>query len=216
MCSIVGSFDRTALITLCKMNEYRGQSTHSIAYYDTYFDEFKSITQNKGPINYDEIKDLDDPTIYYIVHMQAPTFEPQNKTNIHPASSGSTRLYHNGILKELTIKKLQEKYQTEETWDTALLLEDLNGDSDLSDIDGSFSCLWYNGASLHLLRNEIAPMFIDVDTYDISSTKFDGSVPLDPNTIYKFRPAQKCLNTVKFFKTVENPYYFGDDSGTSE
>lgn len=198
------------MITLCKLNEYRGQHSHSIAYYDTEFDEFKSILKNKGEIDYDNITDLKDPRIYYIVHMQAPTFEPQNKLNIHPASAGPTKLYHNGILKNKTINELQLAYDLKETWDTALLLEALNGESDLSDIDGSFSCLWYTGHDLRLLRNEIAPMFIDTITFDISSTKFEGSNPIGANTIFKFRPYFKTLDPIKFFKTACNPYYFGD------
>ena len=142
--------------------------------------------------------------------MQAPTFEPQNKLNIHPANDGATKLYHNGILKDKTIKLLQERYQTEESWDTRLLLMDLNGDSDLSDIDGSFSCLWYTGHELRLLRNEIAPMFINESNYDISSTKFENSVSISPNTVFKFKPAKKNLTPIKNFRTVNNPYYLGE------
>lgn len=194
---------------MCKLNEYRGQSTHSIAYYDTYYDEFKKIERNKGPINYDDIIELD-PSIYYIVHMQAPTFEPKNKTNIHPAEDGITRLYHNGILKQQTVEMLQGKWNNFNDWDTELLLLELNGDSDLSDIDGSFSCLWYNGAYLHLLRNEISPMFIDLNTFDISSTSFDSSVSIDPNIIYKLKLYQKDIIPTKYFKTVNNPYYLGE------
>jgi hypothetical protein len=148
--------------------------------------------------------------------MQAPTFEPQTKLNIHPAETGATKLYHNGILKNQTIANLQDKYQKVEDWDTALLLEDLNGDSDLSDIDGSFSCLWYTGHILKILRNEIAPMFIDLSTFDISSTKFDLSQTLPANTIFGFYPASRALVPCKSFRTACNPYYFADENGTSE
>lgn len=142
--------------------------------------------------------------------MQAPTFEPKSKLNIHPASDGATKLYHNGILKDEAIKMLQKDYDVKEDWDTQLLLLAVNGMSDLSEIDGSFSCLWYNGAKLFLFRNEIAPMFIDNSNFDISSTSFANGSSLPPNTMYSFNLNKKTLFPVNHFRTKNNPYFFGD------
>ena len=63
--------------------------------------------------------------------------------------------------------------------------------------------------SLQLFRNEISPMFIDED-HNISSTKFEGSKPLEPNVIWEFHPG-KTLIGIGYFKTVENPYFFMDE-----
>ena len=79
----------------------------------------------------------------------------------------------------------------------------------LDDIDGTFSCVYYGPGTLQLFRNEISPMFIDKD-HNISSTKFEGSTPLEPNIIWEFRPGVS-LNKISSFKTVENPYFFMDE-----
>ena len=53
------------------------------------------------------------------------------------------------------------------------------------------------------------PMFFD-NELNISSTKFEGSKPLEPNAIWEFHPG-KGLNKIGSFKTVENPYFFMDE-----
>jgi hypothetical protein len=143
---------------------------------------------------------------YCVVHMQAPTSDDKHEY-IHPAQVTNRLLWHNGILKQKEIAKLQQKYNSNEAWDTYLLLVQMINKGTPDDIDGTFSCLYYDSSNLYLFRNEISPMFIDSD-FNISSTKFENSSPTKENTVHLFRPERKILNEVFSFKTVENPYYF--------
>ena len=209
MCSIIGSFDKETLIDLCELNAYRGQHSHSISYMD---EQGVWFTQKKfGAINYDKIEF--DEGDYCIIHMQAPTTDSKELNNIHPATgnpySNGSLLWHNGIIKEKEVERLREKYQIESTWDTYILLHHLIANGSLDDIDGTFSCLWYDDYNLKLFRNEISPMFIDSHS-TISSTKFEGSIPTEPNTMFEFDPFKNKLNPLFTFQTKENPYYFGD------
>jgi glutamine phosphoribosylpyrophosphate amidotransferase len=171
------------------------------------------FTQKKfGAINYDTIEF--DEGDYCIIHMQAPTTDSKELSNIHPATdnpySRGSLLWHNGIIKEKEVERLREKYQMSSTWDTYILLHHLIVNGSLDDIDGTFSCLWYDDESgLKLFRNEISPMFIDSKS-NISSTKFAHSVPTDPNVMFGFDPFNNKLTPLYSFETKENPYYFGD------
>jgi glutamine phosphoribosylpyrophosphate amidotransferase len=168
--------------------------------------------KNFGPINYDKIDPREGE--YVIIHMQAPTTDSKNANCIHPAldnpySRGSL-LWHNGIIKEKEVERLREKYQLKATWDTYILLHHLILGGSLDEIDGTFSCLWYNDdRELRLFRNEISPMFIDSNS-NISSTKFINSVPTEPNVMFDFDPFKNKLAPLYSFETKENPYYFGD------
>jgi len=205
MCSIVASFDKAKLIELCKLNEYRGQQSHSISYYDPETGEL-TITRGEGPVDYASIEYANN--VYCIVHMQAPTTQ---STQIHPAQFEDAYLWHNGIIKESYILKMQEIAGSTSTWDTQLLLELFKGDlQTLSEVDGTFSCLLYNYGDLYLFRNEISPMFIDIESMTISSTKFEGSEPTEPNKIFYMDFVDKSLCILEEFKTAVNPFYFGD------
>lgn len=216
MCSIIGSFDKQKLIDLCELNAYRGQHSHSISYASQ--DGVYYTQKNYGPINYDAIDNGDGD--YIIVHMQAPTTDNKNSDCIHPAMGNpyceGSLLWHNGIIKEKEVERLRKKYKLKATWDTYILLHHLIVGGSLSDIDGTFSCLWYDDSSaygrygLKLFRNEISPMFIDSKS-NISSTKFEGSVPTEPNTMFGFDPWKNALYPHFTFETKENPYYFGDE-----
>lgn len=205
MCSIIGSFDKKKLIELCELNAYRGQHSHSISYYDPDINDFFYISRSYGAIDYDMI-DIPEGQ-YCVVHMQAPTTDVDNDC-IHPAQITNRYLWHNGIIKQKEIERLQKKFNVDDTWDTYLLLVQMINIGTPENIDGTFSCLYYNGSNLYLFRNEISPMFIDSE-FNISSTKFENSSPTNENTVYLFRPERKVLNEVFTFKTVENPYYFG-------
>jgi glutamine phosphoribosylpyrophosphate amidotransferase len=212
MCSIIGSFDKDKVIALCELNAYRGQHSHSISYASQ--DGVYYTQKNFGPINYDA---LDPDGDYMIVHMQAPTTDNKNADCIHPAMNpyAGDLLWHNGIIKEKEVERLREKYQLKATWDTYILLHHLIVGGSPSDIDGTFSCLWcdyssaYGRYGLKLFRNEISPMFIDSHS-TISSTRFEGSVPTEPNVMFGFDPWKNSLYPHFTFDTKENPYYFGE------
>jgi glutamine phosphoribosylpyrophosphate amidotransferase len=207
MCSIIGSFDKDTIVRLCELNAHRGQHSHSISYYDNQSNYFCEIHRGMGPINYDNIDIPGDA--YCVVHMQAPTTDGKSLDNIHPAMIGGEILWHNGIIKEKEIHRLQEVYKTNEEWDTYILLKHMMSEGSPDGIDGSFSCLYFDSYRMYLFRNEIAPMFID-DDFNISSTKFPKSHSTEPNSLLLFEPGLKRLVPILNFNTVENPYYFGE------
>lgn len=207
MCSIIGSFNKETIVDLCELNAYRGQHSHSISYYDLEHNDFFMISKSHGSINYNNI-DIPD-NHYCIVHMQAPTTEAKDDLSIHPAMIERDVLWHNGIIKEKEIERLQQKYHTNIKWDTYILLMHMMYEGTPDGIDGTFSCLWFDSYRLYLFRNEISPMFID-DDFNISSTKFKNSRPTEPNALLLFEPGLKNIVPILNFNTVENPYYFGD------
>ena len=216
MCAIVGSFDTEKLKELVELNSYRGQHSHSISYYNCR-EKTLTITKKLGSL---ELADINIPEGHYgICHIQAPTTDATDINSIHPASglfeNKPTCLWHNGILKNTTVKALQKYYGTDEEWDTTLLLHRLNSAGIPENIDGTFSCLWFKPlgqgrGDLYLFRNEISPMFID-DNFNISSTKFEGSHSTDPNVILWMYMDLKLLIKKETFKTVESPYFFFQD-----
>jgi len=207
MCAIVASFNRDKLLELIELNSYRGSHSYSFTTYDSV-NGLRIHARELGTINPDIIEIPNNG--YGIVHVQAPTTEAKEAGNIHPAMENNTRLWHNGIIKANYVKQLQERYGQDIEWDTELLLRSINRSvSELRLMDGSFSCLYYDGFGAYLFRNDISPMFYD-DKLNLSSTKFTGSVETPSECILEIDFNHKRLNKTGFsFKTVNNPYYFG-------
>jgi hypothetical protein len=200
MCAIVGSFNKQTLKDLYKLNSYRGELSHSLSSFrcnsiGTILDKLYQ-GHNKMPEELIDDLFLTDSS-YMIGHSQAPTTQTNN---IHPAAYGNSLLWHNGIIKQ--------KELSEDTWDTSWLLERLidYGWSSLSDINGTFACMFFHGGELFVFRNEISPLFIDKEL-NVSSTKFENSESLKPNTVFKLNLGYKIIEPVASFKTKENPYY---------
>ena len=198
MCSIVASFDKEKLKELYKLNAYRGELSYSLT---TFQPGLKiGIMMQDGGKMPEFLIDcvLVSSGDYIVAHSQAPTTDTNN---IHPAVYGDIMLWHNGIIKQ--------KSMPEDTWDTQWLLEQIvyYGWSSLSRIDGTFACIMYNNDHLYVFRNEISPMFYDKNL-NFSSTKFEGSEPLEPNKVFLLNLEHKQLSTVAFFQTHENPYFF--------
>jgi len=218
MCSITASKDLNKLKELIELNTYRGTHSHSISafsiggIYDTIYLTNDLLYQKKGfgPLDLDEhieeLNKLED--VYFVAHQQAPTTESKDQKSIHPAEHDESMLWHNGIIKEKTITKLQEELKTDLSWDTMLLLKYINEHGSPNNVDGTFSCMMYDGVFLSIFRNEISPMFID-DQLNISSTKFENSRRLDANIMYQLHLDTNELEAFNKFETVENPYYFG-------
>lgn len=210
MCAIIGSFSKDTLLELVELNSYRGNHSYSISEYSPVDHSFILHRKDFGPFSLEgiELKEGN----YYVAHIQAPTTQSRDIHSIHPSAHGTKDyLWHNGIIKDDNIKWLQEKYNMPGiSWDTALLHYHINrnGLESLSDINGTFSCLYYYYGVLYLFRNEISPMFID-DKFNISSTKFKGSKPTPPNRGLEMIFENRTLEEACEFKTAENPYYFG-------
>jgi len=219
MCAIVGSRNVEKLIELVRLNSYRGFHSYSLSVYNYYSGILTIHKKRLGTINLDGFSLA--PNEYAIVHIQAPTTDARTEDFIHPAvlnidsqsdSNPDLALWHNGIIKAEIVKNNVDKYLS--SWDTMQILRALtqaNSFKVLNEFDGTFSCLLYNRAdlSLKLFRNEISPMFID-DNLNISSTKFEGSRETVADNVIKLNFKNNSVILEDEFKTVENPYYFGD------
>ena len=78
----------------------------------------------------------------------------------------------------------------------------------ISEADGTFACMMYHGHRMFVFRNEISPLFSNGTTF--SSTKFEDSIPVPPNTMWSLNFETSVLEKKWKFETKENPYHFGE------
>jgi glutamine phosphoribosylpyrophosphate amidotransferase len=200
MCALFGSPNKELFLELSKLNSYRGNHSYSVSTYD-----FESVDVYVKALGEFEMPDIEAP--YYIGHTQAPTTEAKSTSSIHPSVVEHSYLWHNGIIKERQVKKWQGLLNTLEPWDTKLLHHQLycgNVTDVLSKADGSFACVWFINDTLYLFRNANCPLFTDGMSY--SSTKFNGSYPIDCDIIYKLTD-QGVTKTDIRFETAQNFYW---------
>lgn len=201
MCAIFTSFSKDKLKELHKINAYRGELSYSLASFKASNDnvQLQVLFKDQGKLPEDLIDHMPESD-FYVAHIQAPTSET---SNIHPAVESRSLLWHNGIVKQSTL--------TDNQWDTQYILDQVidYGWSALSRIDGTFACIMYHENNLFAFRNEISPLFID-QNLNISSTNFNLSNPMLPNTIYKLDCYRLALDEIATFSTAENPYFFID------
>ena len=199
MCAIFGSFKLEKLKELYELNKYRGELAYSLAMFETKNNLIKNkiLWGGRTPFPEDTWELLKDKKGYFVGHIQAPTTDT---TEIQPSMFEGTLLWHNGIIKQKELK--------EGEWDTRHLHKSYikYGVDVLSDMDGSFACVYYNGNSIFAFRNEISPLYYDED-FNISSTQFEGSTPFNPNNVYQLNFFSKQLRSVGQFMTKENPYF---------
>ena len=207
MCSISGSFSKDKIRELTDLNAYRGQFSHSICYYNVREGKIDFLQRKLGPLSVDQISF--DKEHYCIVHQQAPTTETDN-TNIHPAAVDGTYLWHNGIIKQSEIERLQEDLDYFSSWDTELLLRKVIRDDVPSNVNGSFACVMIKKQNLYVFRNEIAPLFMNFVTCDLSSTVFENGYTVPSNKMWILDPSIRIWNVLGHFETTENPYFMGD------
>lgn len=219
MCSIIGSFEYHMLVHLYELNSYRGTHSHSVSVYDFRNKKVLYVDRDMGDLSNTKLSNIcrTFPGHYYVVHSQAPTTENYSYINIHPAAFHHTEvrstslLWHNGILKPATIKKLREETCISSTWDTQLLLNYMINKGNLSEVDGTFACLMHHMGEMYMFRNEISPLFIDFDM-NISSTRFDetaadgGSFSVKPNHVFRLDLFNKHTIIESTFSTKNSPY----------
>ena len=202
MCSIIGSYSVDKILELAALNAYRGQHSYSVSLFAR---DGSLVSQIKGlgELPLDQIHNEADG--YIICHQQAPTTNNKSIDSVHPAIIDEYHmLWHNGIVKDYWVKANGNG----ETWDTKIILQRLIDGSSLDSIDGTFSCVWYNGEKIRVFRNEISPLFID-DQINISSTKFEGSTSLPPNQVFQLDLIHSKIEPQgTSFTTYENPYFF--------
>lgn len=205
MCSIIGSFSKERLHNLAGLNAYRGSHSHSV--YAITQDSIDYSHRGYGLLNVPDHSVSHSDGRYFVAHQQAPT--TADMTHMHPAQIGDDLLWHNGIIKEDEIERLQQMFGCKAKWDTYLLLKYIVHNENVNNIDGTFSCVMRLKNEWFIFRNEISPMFIS-DTGDISSTKFAGSTSIPPNIIFKMKILVDSIELIPYdeFVTVENPYYF--------
>lgn len=204
MCAITASFSKKKLKDLYKLNSYRGELNYSLSTFDSkdHLVSWKVLLQDSGKMPDFLIDELNiDKNTFMVAHSQAPTTDTGG---IHPAAYTGALLWHNGIIKQSTIPA--------GTWDTQWLLSRIvdYGWSSLSRVNGTFACVMFMHNNLYVFRNEISPLFID-DELNLSSTKFEGSRPLEPNTVFRIDLDTKQIYTEATFSTFENPYYFSEE-----
>ena len=209
MCSIIASFDIDRLKELAELNAYRGTHSHSLFIFDKDYKVMYAY-RGMGAIDIDKHFRFKQENDYIVAHQQAPTTDAKDIKSIHPASVGKSYLWHNGIIKDNEVKRLQELYNSESNWDTELILMHYAETKNFDNLDGTFACVLYDNEQLYLARNEISPLFYN-DYGDISSTKFDGSVKVPANKLLTFNFNDVNMdNVVAEFTTKENPYFFNN------
>lgn len=182
MCSIIGSYDINEVKMLASLNAYRGQHSYSMT--SIWSNSLDMLTRGLGVLPIEELNKL--PQGYIICHQQAPTTDARDTNSIHPASYAGSYLWHNGIIKDKQIKQWQIQYNDSQLWDTAWLVRLIaeNGFGILSEVDGTFACVYNDSKHTCMFRNANSPLFRKGST--ISSTKFEGSSPITPGRVYIF------------------------------
>ena len=202
------------------LNKERGSHSYSIFRYDVDNKQIISLERGFGEVSWETLSEFDSnwkplqkSNVYTIVHQQAPTTINTGFSAIHPAQIKNQLLWHNGILKEANINKLQQIYRYSHqvtSWDTKLILKSLyyTGFKGLEEFDGSFACVYFDNKDFYLFRNSIAPLFMD-DDLNISSVEFPNSRSITANEIYTV-DLQNKRYTIKHksFTSKEDPYYF--------
>ena len=215
MCSISASKDKEVLLKLIELNRYRGEESHSATQFKYHKGEGFQVRRQQKSYGPFDINLLEKDWDYCIVHQQAPTSKEVNNTDlatgrfIHPAQNEKSFLWHNGIIKE---GKFEGDWDTE--WLFDLVLEDLRKsplkrfEAGIREADGTFACMMYHGHRMFVFRNEISPLFSNGTTF--SSTKFEDSIPVPPNTMWSLNFETSVLEKKWKFETKENPYHFGE------
>lgn len=211
MCSIIASWDNNKLKDLIELNQFRGNFSHSYTELDS---KNRPLSQLKsfGAYNTDIINS-DIYENYKIAHVQAPTGGMiKDENRIHPVSDDLNMLWHNGLLVPKGVKYLQNKLQTQETFDTKLLFNAIEqfGFGILSEIEGLFSCLYLKHGEMFIWRSRHGKLYID-ENMNISSERFDGSKCINADTIYKIHPKNKQITEVDYFKTKRFNFYIAGE-----
>lgn len=203
MCGIALSTDTKELQHLTQLNTPRGTRLSSI----TYVNLERNLTNIdfKGYGQIDPFR-LNIPTgCIGITHQAAPT--GCNEPEIHPAEAHDQYLWHNGLIKQSEIKRLQFNTNVMSEWDTRLLLESLVETGIPPEIEGSFACIWLHNDRLYTFRNNIAPLYYGARS--ISSMAFEGSNPLQAGVMYGIQVLSEgrlWLQNIFEFPVTHNPY----------
>lgn len=201
MCSIIGSFDKGKFKKLVNLNQFRGNFSYSISLFDIKLQEITYTSKSFGSFDFDKLNRLDTKNCYIIGHVQAPTGGMiQDVNRIHPTEIQGSKLWHNGIITPRGIKELKKTF-TFSDFDTELLHYGVytHGYEELSNIEGLFSCLYYN-KTFKIFRTKHGKLYVD-DDLNLSSERFEGSKCINYDTVYELHMVDKKINKIDEFKT---------------
>lgn len=214
MCAITGSSDFEWLKTMYYRQLDRGSTSSSIT---TFLcgDSLTTVRQ-KGILDINSVKPKEYRNFYYITHSQAPTGKTSEE-NIHPSEipfmwGGSSYMWHNGIITQQSLEKNNNRLGLSCSWDTELIHHMLMKYDDLSNLDGSFACIFISPEKdMFVFRNDQAPLYFD-NNMSMASVKFENSFELPPNGLFYVNLYRKELvHTGTNFKSSQQLYYFGDE-----
>ncbi len=210
MCSIVGSFSKSTFKELVKLNQSRGSFSYSFLVLNPETLQTVSLEQQFGTFNMDSVDSVPDG-MFYLGHTQAPTgglIEDPNR--IHPAQIETNFLFHNGIIKQKDVTRLQTEHNSTDGWDSRLMLMEIQKKGlmeTLNTIDGSFACVFNDRNKLRIFRSAAGTLFID-DAMNISSTSFVGASRIEKDTVYVLDLVNKSVIIEDKFKSKSSPYFY--------
>jgi hypothetical protein len=210
MCSIVGSFSKTTFKELVKLNQSRGSFSYSFLVLNPADLSTVSLEQRFGVFNTESVDTAPD-NMFYLGHTQAPTgglIEDPNR--IHPASLGNDFLFHNGIIKQKDVGRLQLEHASEDGWDSRLMLMEIQKKGlmeTLNTIDGSFACVFNDRQKLRIFRSAAGTLFVD-EALNISSTSFIGGSRIEKDSVYVVDLLNKNVIIEDTFKSKSSPYFY--------
>ena len=210
MCSIIGSFSKQKFKELVELNQHRGSFSYSFLVLDPENLQTVFLEQNFGKFNVSSLQNSPNG-MFYLGHCQAPTgglIEDPNR--IHPAQIETSFLFHNGIIKQKDVLRLQNEHKTSDGWDSKLMLQEIQKIGlmeTLNTIDGSFACVFNDRKKLRIFRSAAGTLFID-DELNISSTKFDKAQRIEKDTVYHLDLLHKYVIIENKFKSKSNPYFY--------
>lgn len=199
MCSIIGSRSNDILRELIKLNSHRGNFSYSMS--RVVDNKVQSQIKGFGPFDTSKIEDTTD---YRVCHIQAPTGGLiKDIDRIHPTKIDNSYLFHNGILTHKGMDILNQKNNSNITFDTLLLHTLVNkyGFDILSEVDGLFTCLYIDNDDIFVFRTKHGKLYIDKDI-NISSERFGNAKCINYDTVYKLNIVNKTINEVHTFKTL--------------
>ena len=217
MCGIVGSFSMANIAIGFEHVRQRGTKGYSLSALDTHGALIATRAYDASIVSVEsamqEVQALaaDIKRPYYVLHVQSPTGLISSP---HPAVAdmGITPanvlyLWHNGMLNS-------KEYRAAESpeWDTKLFARDIvsRGVSRaLGEFEGTFACIAaIPGDGIVCFRNVMSPLFYSLDGTLCSTSRFAGSVALQPNTVYRlqlFTDGAPGLQVQSFFQNNYNP-----------
>lgn len=197
---IIASHHKEKIIELCELNRNPCYA-HSVASYDLDNKGMFSVLRGSGELSYNKLDD--DPMFYTIVYLHTT----ECKRNIQPPSIlddyTEHYLWFNGEITTQEKEKLQIEEDTKKDWNAMLLCRHIVRYGSPVNVDGSFACMYSDGADLYMFRNEKESLFFD-DDFNICSMPFVGSRVLLSNKVWKMNMEKKKLKMIEEFDTVRS------------